>query len=152
MSLFIRPMIAVVQQLGQQNIFQNGQLLVFPNLKKRLIPNIIALDTTTVISKAQEKDYGRSISFNIQNQKNTEVLIRRYYFPGWSVLIDMDKTQIKPYGKEGLIKIGVPPGSHAVKAIWQGTLTENASNWVTFISMLLVMIAVVGYWRSKKLL
>ena len=59
---------------------------------------------------------------------------------------------IKPFGKEGLIAVFIPSGMHAVKAIWQGTIIENLSNWISFITIVGTLILLLSYKQFKKLL
>jgi hypothetical protein len=123
-----------------------------PKPKKQTVPLVKGIDSVTKINSISEGDYGRTISFKVINQKKSQILIRRYYFPGWNVFVDGKQVDIKSFGKQGLIAVAVPSGAHAVKAIWQGTMVENVSNWISFITLFAVLIFLLSYRKLKKLL
>jgi hypothetical protein len=104
------------------------------------------------ISSISETRYGREISFKAISSKSIQVLIRRYYFPGWNVFVDGKMASIKPSGKEGLIAVTIPAGTHVIKALWQGTLVENIGNLLSAISLFLAAIFLLSYEKLKKLL
>lgn len=126
--------------------------ICLPKSSKKSIPLVQSSDLGTKISSINESNYGRAISFKVTNQKSLKVIIRRYYFPGWNAFIDGKRVSIQPFGKEGLIVVTVPSGTHAVKALWQGTLIENVSNWISLITFFAVLISLLGYKKLKKLL
>jgi len=123
-----------------------------PKPKKKSVPLIVSKDFGAQVNSINESNNGRAISFGIITQKNSQVLIRRYYFPGWNVFIDDKQANTRPSGKEGLIAVVVPSGAHSVKALWQGTLVENASNWISFITFSVALVFLFSYRKLKKLL
>jgi hypothetical protein len=123
-----------------------------PKLKQKVMPLVVSTNLGTKTSSVNESNYGRSISFKMTSQKGSQVVIRRYYFPGWNIFVDEKLVSAKPFGKEGLIEINVPSGTHVVRALWQGTLVENVSNWISFVAFALVLIFLLSYKKLKKLL
>jgi uncharacterized membrane protein len=123
-----------------------------PKPKKAVVPLVASVEPGVKIYSTKESNYGRVIYFNVENQKNSQILIRRYYFPGWNVFIDNNKVNIKPSGKNGLIAVVVPSGTHSVKAVWQGTLVENVSNWISLVTFCAVLIFLLSYKKLKRLL
>jgi len=123
-----------------------------PKPKKKIVPLVMGNSSVTKINSIAESNYGRTISFRAINKTNSQILIRRYYFPGWNVFVDNKKVLDRPSGKEGLITVVVPSGIHVIKAVWQGSLVENISNWISFITLIGVLIFLLSYKKLKKLL
>jgi hypothetical protein len=124
-----------------------------PKPNKKTVPLVITASSGSKVSSISENDYGRTISFTLTNQTTSQIIIRRYYFPGWNVFIDGKSFDIvQPYGKEGLIAVTVPSGAHSVKVLWQGTLIEKVSNWISFVSVFTVIIFLLSFRKLKKLL
>jgi len=123
-----------------------------PKPKKKTVPLITSNDRESKFNSVTVNNYGRAISFRAMNKINSRIIIRRYYFPGWNVFIDNKQATIEPSGREGLITVTIPSGMHSVKAVWQGTLTENISNWISAITLIGVIIFLLSYKKLKKLL
>jgi len=123
-----------------------------PKPTKKAVPLVASTTLETKIDSVSESSFGRTISFKVITRNGSQVLIRRYYFPGWNVFVDGKKVGSRPFGKEGLIEVNVPSGTHTVMVLWQGTLVENLSNWISFASFFALLIFLLNYKKYKKLL
>lgn len=100
----------------------------------------------------------QNLWLNLDLTKNIEVLINRTQekliklksatpvkldialadFPSWQVEID-GQTVAKNQGVLGNIQVTVPAGEHFVGVVWVGSQIENLSNYISLISLILLI-------------
>lgn len=117
---------------------KNHQATTFPLLK-----------TTDEISNVKETDNGRNISFIINGEKST-VVVRRYYFPSWEVLVDKKPVSSFPSGQYGLIGVHIPQGRHKVEIHLENTFIESLGNAISLFSIGVILLLCIQYKIHKK--
>lgn len=76
------------------------------------------------------------LTFNIDTEKDNEILIRKLYFPNWNVLVN--NTPISSYQKDGLVALNLTKGSHKVTARYESDTLTQTANIATIISLLFI--------------
>lgn len=73
-----------------------------------------------------------------------------FYFPGWNLYIDNQKSQIEYQDPSyrGVITYTIPPGSHLVTLRFEDTTIRKIGKFVTFGSILVMFVFIIG---SRKL-
>jgi hypothetical protein len=132
--------------------FSKWTSVCLPKQKTKRMPLVESINSGAKISQVNESNFGREITYKTVNKNNLQVVVRRYYFPGWNVFVDNKKVGDKPFGKEGLIESTIPPGVHIVRVVWQGSFVENLSNWISAISLFVVIIFLLSYRKLKNVI
>jgi len=78
----------------------------------------------------------RKIFFTLDTSKSEVVRINTIYYPGWIILIDGVKTQINYNNPNGVMEINVGAGQHVVKGSFLETPLRLISDFISFISIL----------------
>lgn len=91
---------------------------------------------------------------------DTEVLIsdNTFYFPGWNVYTDGQKTNIEfqDPAYRGVITFKVPPGIHSVYVVYEDTKVRRVGKWISMatlslIGTSLVLLRIVPHLRKRRL-
>lgn len=62
------------------------------------------------------------VNAQVNAKKDTELVVNKFYFPGWHVYIDGMDSKIKwPYTLDGIFRADIEKGEHMVKVVWQKT-------------------------------
>ncbi len=79
---------------------------------------------------------------------STELIVNKYYFPGWHIYIDGKAGKINhAFSKYGIFKTTISPGKHTVRVVLEKTILM----WVSDIISLLSLIAFLYYtWKIAK--
>ncbi|MGK7907837.1 MAG: hypothetical protein AB4040_11510 [Synechococcus sp.] len=75
------------------------------------------------------------------------VLLRTFYYPGWTVQIG-DRSLPAEHDGLGLLQVSVPPGTHAITVRYRGTWTYRWGLLVSGISAVATAI-VAARWKNK---
>lgn len=86
-------------------------------------------------------------TFAIDVDEPQTLLIRQFYFPGWTARINGEPVEIYPESEYGLIALDVPAGNLQIELVYRGTTTQKIA---TIITLLSVGIMVTLFIRSKK--
>lgn len=65
-----------------------------------------------------------------------DIVIRKYYYPGWQVLIDQKSIAAAPYGIYGTMRVNVPAGRHIVEAKFKGLPWWHVVNGISLFTAL----------------
>jgi hypothetical protein len=74
-----------------------------------------------------------------------------YYFPGWQVYVNNQKQEILNPNDFGFIRFNVGSGISDVKVVFEDTLVRMLSNWISAISLGLMLILLVIRKNIKHL-
>lgn len=88
-------------------------------------------------------------SFNINVEKETEVQIPVYDFPGWKVFIDGKLSQVNHDNFLGLITVNIPQGEHFVKLKFKNTFIRSFGDILSLISWLVLSAFVLRSFLPK---
>lgn len=110
--------------------------------KKMKIPLVMSINSHEHITTLHQMNNGRRISFSVVGEGG-KIIISRYYFPGWQVVIDNIPFPSYPSGKYGLITINVPKGVHEVSLKLTDTVVRYIGNIVSLLSILGIFIVFV---------
>src|SRR3989344_1661049 len=94
-----------------------------------------------------EKISSYSITFATITEKNTNILIRKMYFPGWQAKINGINSPIDI--KDGLISIEVPSGNNHVEVYFSESPLRKTANLITVLSFAILIFIFV---KRPKLL
>lgn len=77
-----------------------------------------------------------------------------FYFPGWNVYVDGQKTPIEfqDPNYRGVITYNVPQGDHKVKVLFENTRIRLVSNIASLAGLVILFLGVLTRKRIKKLL
>ena len=82
----------------------------------------------------------RKIFFDLDTPKSEMVKINTIYYPGWTVFVDGVETQINYNNPNGVIEINVGAGQHVVKGSFSETPLRLASDVISLVSILGLLI------------
>ncbi len=78
--------------------------------------------------------------FDVSAKEATEATINTAYFPGWTVLIDKRKTDIK-VSSDGLMSFPLTKGRHTIGIEFSDTLIRKISFFYSFLSLPMLFVA-----------
>lgn len=116
--------------------------------KKNTVPLVSSVGNSVVVQKQQVSQNGRSIKFS--SNKKGKIVVKRYYFPAWEVLVDGKAVPTKPYGKYGLLSFLVPNGQHIIQILLKNTLFETIGNAISLCTAFCMVLAGLFFYFSKK--
>lgn len=93
----------------------------------------------------------RRINFLAQLSSPGTIRINTIYYPGWTVLINGQKTNLSYLNDKGVIDINVPAGADLINAQFSETPLRAFSNLLSLTSCLLIFITVLFRKRFKFL-
>lgn len=85
------------------------------------------------------KQRSTSYSFDLNTNKEQEILVPIYYFPKWEATSEEGQIEVKKQPKTGLILIPVKPGEQHISLKLKDTTTRQISNLISFLSLLLLI-------------
>lgn len=74
-----------------------------------------------------------SIKFNANIENESDLIVRRLYFPGWQVRINGENTV--PDIEDGLIKTILHKGNNLVEVFFAQTKLQKIANWLSLLSL-----------------
>lgn len=85
------------------------------------------------------------------NKKSTEVIVHRYYFPGWQILIDGKIQNINyNFSKIGIFKTYVSPGRHELKVFFSKTWIMWFADFLSLGSFFIFLTTVIFLIKKQK--
>ena len=77
----------------------------------------------------------------VSTAEETRLRVTDFFFPGWQVLLD-GKEQLTTFATtdQGLLSFDVPPGVHDLSIAWRGTDLQSASNFISGLTLLALLI------------
>lgn len=81
-----------------------------------------------------------SLAFNYQSDFSNSFVVHLFYFPGWEILIDGQKTMIEK-DDLGLISFKAPSGSHRVLIRYAGTKLTQISTLFSLITLVFLVLS-----------
>ena len=70
-----------------------------------------------------------------------------YFHPGWRATIEETTTvELVPNIASGLVEASIPAGQNLIRMYWEGTSLEKAGAWVSFISLILVIMLPIAFY------
>ena len=106
---------------------------------------LISTDTTGKISEI--KDLPFDISFKAVTNQETDLTIRRMYFPGWKV--EVDDEQYPMNFPQGFIRVRLKAGDWRVRTYFTETSIRRISNYLSLASFGLLMIFAMRSFNFK---
>ena len=85
---------------------------------------------------------GSSVEARVSSAGGTGVLFYTRYFPGWRATVDGQEAALEPWGDQGLIRVKVPAGEHAVSLRYGDTPARTAGKALSLVTL----VGVVGVW------
>lgn len=107
--------------------------------KKKDIPLVQTMNSDIRVHHVNMENNGRKIQFTTTGNKG-EIVIKKYFFPGWEARIDNHQVKTGPYGKHGLIQISVPSGNHSVEVYLTDTPLRFIANMISLVASMLLII------------
>lgn len=107
-------------------------------------PLVNSVDNTSTIKNIRSIKKNRDISFTAQGLSGT-IVIGKYYFPGWQVLVDGKITKTYPYGQYGLISFNIPSGTHQINVILNDTPVRKIANLISELSLLFLLLIILQF-------
>jgi predicted acetyltransferase len=112
----------------------------------------LVLETIPKTSINIIKDNSLTIQAQIINNKNTQLLINKYYFPGWQVLVNGKKSQLNYHFSDyGIFKTQLPPGKHKILVTYQKTLVMWVADFISLISWSILIFLIIKISLFQKL-
>jgi hypothetical protein len=120
---------------------------LLPKSVKECLPKdktypLVQANGDVLVKNVVEEENGRKIKFDTEGKG--EVIVRKYYFPGWETTVDDKHVKASSYGNYGLIRFAVPEGTHNVVVSLQDTHVRSIGNIVSGISLLSVASFLLG--------
>jgi uncharacterized membrane protein YfhO len=85
----------------------------------------------------------------VKTSQETKVVINTFYFPGWQVLINGEKTKIDyESDKLGRLVFKIPPGEHKVVAKFSETPLRLTADLISVAGFLLLIL--IPYKKIKN--
>ncbi len=90
--------------------------------------------------------------FETFSQTQETINYNKYYFPGWFVLVDNQRIDIKPGVPYGQITFNIPPGRHKILIGFEETSLKLILDIISLSSLSLALFFVLGSWKRKIVL
>lgn len=90
-------------------------------------------------------DRSLSIKADVTNNQLSELIVNKYYFPGWHVLVDgKDSLLDYSFSIDGIFKTSLSPGVHKIEVVYKKTLVMWLSDLISIISFCVLF---YYFWR-----
>ena len=86
----------------------------------------------------------------VLSEKNSEIRVNNFYYPGWNVYIDNEKVETYPLDPNGNIGFKVGSGDHNLKVIWEETSSRRLANYVSLLSLVIALALVFAITEKVK--
>jgi len=81
------------------------------------------------------QDTPLSIKADITVNKETQLIVNKYYFPGWQILVDgRDSPLDYHFSVDGIFKTSLTPGKHMVEVVYKKTPIMWLADLISFAS------------------
>jgi hypothetical protein len=89
-----------------------------------------------------------TIELHGSDTRTIYLLVAENWYPDWHATID-GKSATPLRGDEAMLSLPLPPGSHEVR-LWYDVTSYHTGAWLSLVSLLLAMGAVVWGWRARR--
>jgi len=77
----------------------------------------------------------------VVNKKPSDLIVHRYYFPGWDIYMDGQKSKLDyTFSPYGIFKTKIPEGTHKINVVYRKTLIMVISDIITLVSIVILML------------
>lgn len=104
-------------------------------LKSDQIPLLRISNGNLLVKKSNIDKHSRK--YELKTTGKGTVTFDKYYFPGWSITIDGEKTQSIISSNSGMIAIKVPDGNHDISLNFIDTPIRSTANLISFLGIFL---------------
>lgn len=118
------------------------------NYKQDFSPSIESSSQSSDINLVRWVSHERI--FEVFAPEEQQIKLRTFYFPGWSVYIDNQKTELNMDPKTGSIIFKVPAGRHQIKAKFELTPLRKASAYISLGAFALFVYLLLKLLQGKK--
>jgi hypothetical protein len=80
-------------------------------------------------------------SFRIHVDKDAQLRLSTFYFPGWKVYVDDGATAVSHSNSQGLMEFRLAPGDHNVRVAFEDTPIRH---WSTLLSLLCLVLLITS--------
>lgn len=101
---------------------------------------------TADVPVASIRENTNTLEFSVNLDKDQNISINQFYFPGLNTYIDNQKIPVTA-DENGLIKVDVPKGTHSITVLFEDTLLIKIAKSLTLIGIALVLI----FWQNSLL-
>lgn len=122
----------------------------FPNLKTqnefntiwtneetfKVRPLISSTDTNSKIKMLKANPF--DVIFENTSGDESQITIRKMYFPGWKLQVDGKNTDIQIV--DGLISTNLDPGTHLIEAKFEESDVRKFANYLTLLSFIFLLV------------
>lgn len=91
-----------------------------------------------------------SIGFDATSPEATAITINTIYFPGWKAYVDSNNTTVNYDNEKGVMNISMPAGIHRITTYFFETPIRLASDIVSAVSALILLIIVLNREKRKE--
>lgn len=94
-----------------------------------------------------------SREYFVDAKRSSRLVDYTFYYPGWTVYIDNQQTQIQFQDLEyrGLITYMVDAGKHTIRVVYQPTKLRTIANFISILGMLVITISAIYNKKTGKL-
>jgi len=124
---------------------QNEADTIWSNVNSFQPRELISTDIASIIKINSKNPY--QINASIATAKNTQVTIRKLYFPGWNLTVNGHKKKIDI--TDGLISFNLPPGSFDLIVKYNQSNVQKTSNLVSLLTF--TFLAII-YFKKPKII
>jgi hypothetical protein len=90
------------------------------------------------------------LKLSVWSAAPTTLRLNQFYFPGWSARIDQGPIlPTYPSTQQGIVTVDLPAGEQRVEIGWTDSWIENAAEWLSILTLLILGIALA--WRRRRL-
>lgn len=105
-------------------------------------PLVASVNNISKINNLKSAARNRNVAF-IVDGNSSKILIGKYYFPGWQVLVDGKAVKTYPYGQYGLISFNVSSGKRIVNVILKDTPVRKIANLISGLSLIFLILVIL---------
>lgn len=94
------------------------------------------------------------LRLSVDSDHPSTLRMSQFYFPGWQATLDqVTPLAVYPSTQQGLVTVDLPAGAHTVDVRWAESWVENAAEWLSILSLLLLGAALIIWrrWRAAAL-
>lgn len=147
--------LVMIKKMGQWNILTDEKLEYLPawttNLENIGTWNrndrVVAISGRAFIQVSEWAPESRTIE--VRAVSDAVVRISSFYYPGWAVTLDGEKSPIDVEKKTGALLVHVSEGDHSIRAIFGDTRLRKISKYTSFGSLFLLIPVTMILGRSN---
>jgi hypothetical protein len=97
------------------------------------------------------KDTGLEIQADLTQKKASDLVVNKYFFPGWKLYVDGKKTDVTyNFSDYGIFKTTVPAGTHHITVRYEKTAVMWISDIISLLSVGYLAYMILQILRIKK--